>query len=210
MGAIPTKDPAQANPDFISPQLAAAMSHPTRVLAMSILLERTASPRQVAAEIDERLNNVTYHLNQLKKLGCIELVRTERVHGGRVLERFYRATQRLYFDEEAWQALTVKERLDVAGVTLRIISQDITTAMASGTLFGDDNAHLCRMPMVVDLDGWNEISELLERMSEELFEIEGRVADRTSDGIPADIHTRVQMLQFRSPPLAAERAGKED
>jgi DNA-binding transcriptional ArsR family regulator len=204
VGTIPTKDSAKTNPDFISPQLAAAMSHPTRVHAMSVLLERTASPRQVAKEIDERLNNVTYHLNQLQKLGCIELVRTERVRGGRVLERFYRATQRLYFDEDAWHALTTKERLDITSVSLRIISQDITTAMATGTLFGDENAHLCRTPMVVDRDGWTEISELLERATEELFEIEVRVAERTADGTAADIHTRVQMLQFRSPAFADE------
>jgi hypothetical protein len=170
---------------------------------MSVLLDRTASPREVAEEIGERLNNVTYHVNQLRKLGCIELVRTERARGGRVLEHFYRATQRLYFDEEAWLALNEKERLDLVGVSLRIISQDITTAMAAGTFFGDDTAHLCRMPMVVDSDGWREISELLERATEELFEIEGRIAERTSTGAPADIHARVHMLQFRSPKFAA-------
>jgi DNA-binding transcriptional ArsR family regulator len=186
------------------------MSHPTRVHAMSVLLDRIASPREVAEEIDERLNNVTYHLNQLRKLGCIELVRTERVRGGRVLEHFYRATQRLYFDEDAWQALSEKERLDLVGVSLRIISQDITTAMAAGTFFGgEDMAHLCRMPMVVDTDGWREITQLLERTTEDLFEIEARVADRTASGTPADIHTKVQMLQFRSPKFAAGTSGEE-
>jgi DNA-binding transcriptional ArsR family regulator len=208
VGAIPTKDSATRKPDFISPQLAAAMSHPTRVHAMSVLLDRTASPREVAEEIGERLNNVTYHLNQLRKLGCIELVRTKRVRGGRVLEHFYRATQRLYFDEDAWQALNEKERLDLVGVSLRIISQDITSAMASGTFFGDDNAHLCRMPMVVDTDGWDEISALLERATEELFEVEARIAQRTAEGAPADIHAKVHMLQFRSPKLAFDKSSK--
>jgi DNA-binding transcriptional ArsR family regulator len=210
VGAIPTKDSASKNPDFISPQLAAAMSHPTRVQTMSVLLERTASPREIAKEIGERLNNVTYHLNQLLKLGCVELVRTDRVRGGRVVEHFYRATQRLYFDEDAWQALSAKERLGIVGVSLRMLSQDITAAMAAGTLFeGGGDAHLCRTPMVVDRDGWNEISDLLERATEELFEIEARVADRTAEGTPADIHTRVQMLQFRSPPNAGGAAEAE-
>ena len=209
MGTIPTKGSARRNPDFISPQLAAAMSHPTRVQAMSVLLERTASPRQVAEAIDERLNNVTYHINQLRKLGCVELVRTERVRGGRVLERFYRATQRLYLDEDAWQTLNEKERLGLVGVSLRIISQDITAAMAAGTFFGTDNAHLCRTPMVVDPAGWREVTELLERTSEGLFEIEARVAERSSNGTPADIHTRVQMLQFRAPGPAAQKADED-
>ncbi len=89
----PKTDRASA-PEFISPQLAAAMSHPTRVRAMCILYERTASPRQIAAEIDEALNNVTYHVNQLRELGCLELVRTEADRGGRVLERCDRSIQR--------------------------------------------------------------------------------------------------------------------
>ncbi|MBS1846617.1 MAG: helix-turn-helix transcriptional regulator [Actinobacteria bacterium] len=205
MGAIPTKDPVTARPDFISPQLAAAMSHPTRVHAMSVLLERSASPRQVAEAIDERLNNVTYHINQLLKLGCIELVRTERVRGGRVIEHFYRATKRLYFDDEAWQTLNEKERLDLVGVSLRIISRDINEAMAAGTFFGDDNAHLCRLPMIVDPEGWEEISDVIERTTEALFEVEERVAERASDGSPADIHAKVELMQFRSPPF--ERGG---
>jgi DNA-binding transcriptional ArsR family regulator len=204
LGATPAKDPAPANPDFVSPRLAAAMSHPTRVHTMSILLERTASPRQVADAIGERLNNVTYHLNQLRKLGCVELVRTERVRGGRVLERFYRATQRLYFDEVAWEALGEKERLDLVGVTLRMISQDITSSMAAGTFFGPLDAQLCRTPMVVDAEGWEEIIGVIERTTEELFEVEAHVAERTAKGERADIHTKVALMQFRSPPFDVE------
>lgn len=204
MGTTPTRDSAAKNPDFISPQLAAAMSHPTRVHTMSVLLERTASPRQVAEEIGERLNNVTYHINQLLKLDCVELVRTERVRGGRVVEHFYRATQRLYFDEAAWQALSEKERLDLSAVTLRIISQDISTAMAAGTMFRDGGAHLCRTSMVVDADGWREITDLLERTSEELFAIEARVGERASSEAPADIHTRIHTLQFHAPTFAED------
>jgi DNA-binding transcriptional ArsR family regulator len=200
VGTTPTKDSAGTYPGFVSPQLAAAMSHPTRVHAMGILLERTASPRQVAAEIGERLNNVTYHLNQLRKLGCVELVRTERVHGGRVLEHFYRATQRLWFDEAAWEALDERAQLDLAGVTLRMISQDVTASMAAGMFFGEDTAHMSRTPMIVDREGWQEITEVMARATQELFEVEARVAERSSDGVPAEVHTKVEMMLFRSPP----------
>jgi DNA-binding transcriptional ArsR family regulator len=206
LGTTPTKELAGKNPDFLSPQLAAAMSHPTRVHAMGVLRERVASPRQVADEIGERLNNVTYHINQLLKLGCIELVRTERVRGGRVVEHFYRATRRLYFDEEAWQALTEKERLDLVAVSLRLIAGDVTGAMAAGTIFGDDNSHLCRNALVVDEEGWREVTAVVERATAELFEIEEAVAERTAEGGTADIHTRVELMQFRAPPFSADGA----
>jgi DNA-binding transcriptional ArsR family regulator len=216
LGTTPTKSTAKApevrrTPDFVNPQLAAAMSHPTRVHTMSVLLERTASPRQVAAEIGERLNNVTYHINQLLKLGCVELVRTERARGGRVLEHFYRATRRLYFDEDSWQELGEKEQLDLSSVTLRLISQDITNSMAAGVFFADGNAHLSRQPMFLDEEGWTEAVDVLERASAELFAIEARVAERTAEGATADISAKVNLMQFRSPsPGDGGGAAEED
>jgi DNA-binding transcriptional ArsR family regulator len=189
-------------PEFISPQLAAAMSHPTRVRAMCVLSERTASPRQIAQEIDEPLNNVTYHLGQLRDLGCIELVSTEPAAGGRVLERFYRAIQRPYFDEEAWAALTELERLGVTSAIVKMISKDISVSMASGIFFSEDGVHASRSVLTVDDEGWTEISELLERNAAEIFEIEERVAERTAAGGGALINAKLEMMQFRSPPGA--------
>lgn len=185
--------------DFVSPQLAAALSHPTRVGVMSILVEGPASPRQLAEAIDEPLNNVTYHLKQLRELGCIELDRTEQRAGGRVIERFYRATQRAYFDEDAWEMLNPSERLGLTWSILRLISKDISTAMTEGTFFDAYNANITRSPLSVDPEGWDEITDLIGRTTQELFEIEERVAERREDGAEADIHAKVEILHFRSP-----------
>jgi DNA-binding transcriptional ArsR family regulator len=193
------KAEASRRVDFISPQLAAAMSHPTRVYAMGILTERDASPRELADHLGEPLNNVTYHVNQLRDLGCIELVRTERARGGRVLEHFYRTTQRPYFDEDAWAVLSGEERRGVIWSIAQMISKDITAAIASGSFFAEDDKHISRSPMSVDEEGWGEISELLNRTSKELLEIEERVAGRTDDGAPARVDAKVEILQFRSP-----------
>jgi DNA-binding transcriptional ArsR family regulator len=200
LGATP-KVPTAGAPDFVSPQLAAAMSHPTRVRTMAVLTERTASPRELAKTIGERLNNVTYHVNQLLKLGCVELVRTERVRGGRVVEHFYRAKRRLYFDEAAWASLTEKERLGITGMLLRMISEDVNAAMAAGTLFHEGgDGHISRTPMVLDEEGFEEVIEVLDRASLELFAVEERVGERVAEGAKADVRAKVQILQFRSPP----------
>jgi len=204
-GATPASAPSAADPtpkvDFVSPQLAAALAHPTRVAVMGVLVEGPASPRQLAEAIDEPLNNVTYHVKQLRDLGCIELDRVERRAGGRVLERFYRASQRAYFDDDAWEVLSNQERLGVLWSIVRLMSKDITDAMTAGTFFGDDyDIHLTRSPMSVDNEGWEEIAALLNRSTKEIFEIERRVEERhAGGGDEPDIHTKVQMLQFRSP-----------
>jgi DNA-binding transcriptional ArsR family regulator len=193
-------DPPISKPDFLSPQLAAAVAHPTRVHAMSILCERVASPRELAREIGEPLNNVTYHVNQLRDLGCIELARTERARGGRVLERFYRPTRQAYFDDDAWEMLTERERLGVIGTIVGMISKDLATAMSSGSFFVDDDKHMSRWSTSVDEAGWREISALLERTGKRIFEIEERVGKRTAAGGSAAIRAKVALMQFRSPP----------
>jgi DNA-binding transcriptional ArsR family regulator len=193
-------DSAPSKPDFVSPQLAAAMAHPTRVHAMSILFERIASPRELAEEIGEPLNNVTYHVNQLRDLGCIELARTEPTRGGRVLERFYRPTRRAYFDDDAWEMLSAKERLGVMGAIVGMISKDLAAAMSSGSFFSDDDKHVSRWPLKLDDAGWREVSALLKHTSTELLEIEKRVAKRTAAGGSAAIRAKVALMQFRSPP----------
>jgi DNA-binding transcriptional ArsR family regulator len=194
LGATPT------TPDFVNPRLAAAMSHPTRIHTMCVLIERKASPRQVAAEIGEPLNNVTYHINQLRKLGCIELVETGTAGGGRVVEHFYRATERSYFDEDAWGELDDKEKFAVVNTILRLMSEDIARAMRTGTFYARDDIHISRSPMALDEEGWREVAELLNETTKEMIEIEGRVADRCRDDEPPSLHTKVEILQFPSPP----------
>lgn len=198
--AHPTKGPT-GKVDFVSPQLAAALAHPTRVAVMGVLVEGPASPRQLAEAIDEPLNNVTYHVKQLRDLSCIELDRVERRAGGRVLERFYRTSQRAYFDDDAWAVLDDHERLGVLWSIIRMMSKDITDAMTAGTFFGDDyDIHLTRSPMIVDEEGWEEIAALLNQSTKELFEITQRVEERHAEnGAEPGIHAKVQMLQFRSP-----------
>jgi hypothetical protein len=82
---------------------------------------------------------------------------------------------------------------------MRIISEDIATAMGQGSFYSRDDIHISRSPMVLDEEGWREVAELLNRTTKEMIEIEGRVADRCSDDEPATIHTKVEILQFPSP-----------
>jgi predicted ArsR family transcriptional regulator len=86
------------------------MSHPTRARVLTILNDRVASPKEIAEEIEESLNNVAYHIDILAKLGCIELTKVRPASGGRVMQHFYRATERSYLDDDAWAELGDKEK----------------------------------------------------------------------------------------------------
>lgn len=163
---------------------------------MIVLVERPATPAEIAIAIGEPLNNVTYHINVLVKLGCVELVSVQPTAGGRVVEHLYRATQRAYLDTAAWERLSEKEKLQVSNLIMQLISEDVSEAMSHGTFYDPDDNHLSRTPMVLDQEGWEEATALLDEASEGLAEIQENVAKR---GAAETLHAKVHLIQFRSP-----------
>lgn len=191
----------EARPTLIDPRVALMMSHPTRIRAMGVLLERTASPREIAELLEEPVNNVTYHLDQLRKCGCIELAETRPARGGRVVEHVYRLTRRPIFENDVWEQFGEKEKTDVTNAIMRLASDDIAEAVAGGTFYDPDDNHLSRSLMSLDPEGWEEVNALLDRSLDDLFAIQNRVNDRqrTKDDDTTMLHTRVHMIHFRSP-----------
>jgi DNA-binding transcriptional ArsR family regulator len=187
-------------PPLTSPQLATALAHPVRAQALTILNDRIASPRELALEMDEPLNNVAYHVDVLVKLGCIELVRTEPRKGGRVVEHFYRATHKALLNDDEWNQLGDSEKAALCMSIMRLMSQDMTDAMLKGTFFDPDDGHLSRTPLTVDGEGWEEIKSVLDTAMESLLEIRSNVLARGNleNGEPA-MHAKVNIIHFRSP-----------
>jgi DNA-binding transcriptional ArsR family regulator len=183
---------------LINPRLASAMTHPTRLRTLRVLTEREATPREIATEIEEPINNVAYHINVLAKLGCIELVRVTQARGGRVAEHFYKGTQRPYFDEEAWEQLGDPEKLNVISAIMQHVSEDIAAAMSHGTFYEADDNHLSRTPMVLDGSGWKEVASLLDNTLDELLAIQEKVNDRSAN-TDETILAKVEILHFKSP-----------
>src|SRR4051794_16812566 len=85
-----------------------AIAHPLRQRLLHRLGKGVASPRQLAAELGEPLNSVSYHIKILKKYGAIELVENKQVRS--VIEHFYRATTRPWIEEEHWTLLPLATR----------------------------------------------------------------------------------------------------
>jgi DNA-binding transcriptional ArsR family regulator len=185
-------------PRLINNKLVTALAHPTRVHAVMVLNQRKASPSELAKELDRSVRHVAYHIEVLEKLGCVELVGREPAGGGRVMESFYRATVRSWFDREAWEQLQDgKEKLGVTLPILSLMSEDIALAMVGGT-FEDEDNHVSRTPMVVDDEGWGEVVTLLSSTLDRLIDIQDRVSNRTTPETRTKL-TKVEIIQFRSP-----------
>lgn len=184
--------------DFLDAALISAVSHQVRVDCLGILFERVASPSELAEELDLPIQNVSYHVGELEKLGCIELVRTEKK---RSIEHFYRIIERPLIDADTWARVPRKDQVALTAGLLRVIGEDVNKAMALGTVNDDDN-HISRTPMTVDREGWEEVRDELEETLGRLLEIESRSARRRAkpDADPDDsIPIKVEILHFRSP-----------
>jgi predicted ArsR family transcriptional regulator len=190
----------KAPPKLTSPQLLSTLTHQTRVHALSVLTDRTASPKELAAELNCSVRHVTYHLEKLEDLGVIELVRVDtNAAGGRTVEHFYRATQRAWFDREAWKQINDHQaQPGITAAIMGLINEDIAKAITAGTFDGSEN-HISRTPLLLDRESYEELIALLTATLEEgIFGIQERAANRIEKDTET-VLTMVHLIQFDLP-----------
>jgi DNA-binding transcriptional ArsR family regulator len=174
-----------------------AMSHPLRASILRILADRTASPAEMARELDEDLSNVSYHTKQLVGFECAELVSTRPVRGA--LEHFYRATERHLIDTEEWEEL---DPLVAEGILCEIMQKmldDFVAATKTRSIGGDKDFHLTRTPLVLDQEGLQEALEVQEQARLGLLEVEIRSAARMVESGEAGTNVSSSQSLFKMP-----------
>jgi DNA-binding transcriptional ArsR family regulator len=174
-----------------------AMSHPLRASILRILADRTASPAEMARELDEDLSNVSYHTKQLVGFECAELVSTRPVRGA--LEHFYHATERHLIDTEEWEEL---EPLVAEGILCEIMQKmldDFVAAAKTRSIGGDKDFHLTRTPLVLDQEGLHEALEVQEKARLEALEVATRSAARMVESGEAGTNVSSSLALFKMP-----------
>jgi hypothetical protein len=194
--------PKTKKKDGVEQIVAKAFAHPLRVQILIILNERVASPNLLSQELDQSLNLVAYHVRVLEKYDCIELVDTKQRRGA--TEHFYRATRRQFLTDSEWAKMPENLRPGLAGAMLKSVFEDLEEASKSGTLDEVDDLHLSRTPMVVDKEGWSEVSTLLRSTLDRVLEIQAEASERIAEGEEPGILSKVHILHFKSPDAKAE------
>jgi DNA-binding transcriptional ArsR family regulator len=183
--------------EVVDQRLVKALGHPLRAQLLSILNERTASPVELSRMLGERLTNVSYHVRQLQRYGCIELVEERPVRGAN--EHFYRGTTRSFLSDDNWRRLSPEAQAGISVAGMKMIADKAREALLAETFDRRQDRHLSCTPMVVDEDGWQALTKLLAETLEGLMEIQtqsaGRLAKEEQPGIPAT----VSILGFESP-----------
>jgi DNA-binding transcriptional ArsR family regulator len=177
--------------------LAAIVAHPTRARCFSILAERTASPVEIAQQIGKDVGHVGYHVRKLQGLNLIELVDERPVRGA--VEHFYRAIARPIVDEEEFAAQSIEDREVFTRYFLQLHVTDISRAMDEHTMDARPNRWVLRTPMVVDEDGFEELSALHAEIYERTLDIQARSDERRTGTDDEGISTMSTTMFFETP-----------
>ena len=163
----------------------------TRILGL--LDGRVASPRQLSDELDAPLQNVSYHVRELAKLGLIKLVRTTQRRGA--IEHHYKAVAAPHVSDEAWSELPpiVRHRMTAAGLTE--IFKHVNDAAAGGGFTADD-AHLSRTQLVLDDKGRKALTKELEATIARVDRIQEQARKRIGTDHVEEQRMTLVMLRF--------------
>lgn len=187
----------KTSPEGITQQLAKALAHPLRVKILSSLHKGVSSPNQLSQELGEPLGNVSYHVKTLLEYDCVELVKTEPRRGA--VEHFYRATERAFFSASDWEKIPASARKGISGSILETVGHDATEALMAGSIDDRIDSHVSRTPLVLDEQGWTEVTSLLADTLNRAIEIQEESASRLSKEKSDSIGTRLAILHFEAP-----------
>ncbi len=180
------------------PRLVKGLAHPLRIHILRVLETRVASPSEIAEEIGAPLGNVSYHVRFLARVGLIELTSTKPRRGA--VEHYYRAVGRVSVADQAWAQVPDVVKSGMISATLDQAGRVIGAAASSGG-FDRSDAVVARREMLLDEQGFADLSAELSGLLERVKEIERESADRleaTAEDDEASIDAGLVMMMFEN------------
>lgn len=161
--------------DITDPSIAKALAHPLRTRILAALENRTASPTELASELDAPLGVVSYHVRRLHAFRFLKLVK--RVPRRGAVEHYYTTVAGPRITDEAWRSTPTVVKLATVSAALAELGSQASAAVASGG-FESSTSHLTRTPLTLDAQGWQEISRELSALLERVQRIEAESHER--------------------------------
>lgn len=191
--------------DIADPSLAKALAHPMRTRILSALENRTASPSELADELDASLGVVSYHVRRLHALRFLKLVK--RVARRGAVEHYYTTVAGPTITDAAWGSTPAIVKQAMLGATLKAVGDSVGAAVGAGG-FDQPETHVSRTPVTVDAQGWRELAGELEALLDRIAKVERESHRRLTQSDHADEQqaTAVLMLFHSAPVESPDRS----
>jgi hypothetical protein len=153
------------------------------------------------------LGNVSYHVRILASLNLIRLV-SETPRRGSV-EHHYTAVAMPVISDEAWSNVPDIVKNAMVAAALEQAGATISAAATAGG-FNRSEAHLSRVQLLLDGEGWRAMAEETRRWMERVDEIGREATDRLAGGAERGDHATMVTMFFESPPGDEDGTAAED
>lgn len=190
----------------VNQALVKSLAHELRAEILAILNERMASPNELAKELDEGLSQVSYHVKVLKDYKVITLVKTEPRRGA--VEHYYRATSRAFLTDRDWHQLPRSAREAMSADLFQMILDDVVASLEGEVLDEREDRHMSWTPMLVDEQGWSEITGILGEALKQVLKAQASSVKRLAKSKEDGINMSVSMLAYEVPESAAKKLPK--
>jgi DNA-binding transcriptional ArsR family regulator len=160
---------ARRRPKPIEEVVQFALGHRIRVQILIVLNEGIHTAAELAAIVDEPLNNVANHLRRMLDDGSVEVAR--EVQKRNVTQYWYRAVEIPFYSQEEAEAMTEVQRQVTAGAVVQSGSAEVLAGLYAGRL-ADPRAIVFWHGYNVDAEGREEIEAESARYLERLRQIE--------------------------------------
>ncbi len=178
-------------------QLALVISSETTIKVLVALVERAASPKEVADSLRLKVPTASHHVKKLERMGLIELVEEKEVRGA--VQHIYRAVVRPIVSDEEWEKLGLEERQRYSIWIVQMILVDAARSFEAGLFDARTNNHLSRTPLVVDEQGVDEIAEIQNQALNDIIEVAASSADRMVGSSEVGIDFIAALMCFELP-----------
>lgn len=189
-------------------QLALVISSEITIKVLVALVERAASPKEVATALRLKVPTVSHHVKKLERMGLIELVEEKEVRGA--VQHTYRALIRPIVSDEEWGKLGIEERQRFSVWIVQMILVDAARSFEANLFDARINTHLSRTPMVVDEQGVGEVAEIQNQALSDIIEVAATSADRMSSSGETGIDLIAAMMCFELPEPSIGLARSDD
>ena len=162
-----------------------------------VLRDRDASPKELSEEFGIPLANAAYHVQVLRKLKLIKLVKKTPRRGA--VEHHYRADEDAFAEDSTWGQTAGLVKDAVTGSLLDDVGDQATKAAAAGA-FEAEGAHLSRTRLALDDAGWAELSKMVSDIEKRARELDKETKKRTRGSKAAGRRDAALALMLFQPP----------
>ena len=181
----------------VDTQLVRALVNPTRIRILDAIAEGAASPTELAETLGVRVSVVGYHITVLRSTGCIQQVQAEQ--SGPAADRSYQLTPDATPTRHMAPGRLVQSGFGhpPAAVVRSIVERGMPNP---GTdIFGHGKDQLSCASIVVDAQGWREISATIARAVNRISAAHEKSTQRMSDSGEEGISATIAVASFESP-----------